>query len=84
VSGSGVQAKIGTVGRQVETFRAVKPLLVKHTMSGALSISAAAHTATAMASSVRTGPLWALRCCGRARPSLDRRPSAASMTTPRA
>ena len=54
-----MQAKIGTVGRQVETLRAVNPLLVKQTMSGALSISAAAQTATAMASSVRIGPLCA-------------------------
>ena len=43
VSGSGVQAKTGTVGRQVATLRAVKPLLVKQTMSGADSISAAAQ-----------------------------------------
>jgi hypothetical protein len=48
---------MGTVGRQVATFRAVNPLLVKHTMSGAESISAAAHTATAIASSVLIGPL---------------------------
>ena len=45
------------MGRQVETLRAVNPLLVKQRMIGAVSISAAAHTATAMASSVRTGPL---------------------------
>ena len=48
---------MGTDGRQVETLRAVKPLLVKQRMTGAVSISAAAQTATAIASSVRTGPL---------------------------
>ena len=60
VSGSGVQAKIGTDGRQVETLRAVNPLLVKQTMSGAESISAAAQTATGM----RDAAVWGTGAIG--------------------